>query len=122
MVPALPPPRVLRVIAGCTVAAVTLVGTLGLLMHRRSTDVLPLLGKGNLTYEVPQWPQLKPTWTTEQEEPRFAYAQYATTLDYLCNAVINFNLLKRYGAKQDFVLIYPKSWSQGVGERSCNLP
>ena len=86
-IPNLPPPRVLRVIAGCTVAAVTLMGTIGLLMHRRSTGVLPLQVNGNLTFEEPQWPGFKASWTTEQEEPRFAYAQYATTLDYLCNAV-----------------------------------
>lgn len=29
----------------------------------------------------------KPYWTTEQLEPKFAYAQYATSLSYLCNAV-----------------------------------
>lgn len=29
----------------------------------------------------------KPFWTTEQLEPRFAYVQYATDIDYLCNAV-----------------------------------
>lgn len=28
-----------------------------------------------------------PFWTTEQLEPRFAYVQYATDIDYLCNAV-----------------------------------
>jgi hypothetical protein len=30
---------------------------------------------------------LVPHWTTEQENPRFAYVQYATDFDYLCNAV-----------------------------------
>lgn len=28
-----------------------------------------------------------PFWTTEQLETRFAYVQYATDIDYLCNAV-----------------------------------
>lgn len=28
-----------------------------------------------------------PSWTTEQLEPKFAYVQYATDLDYLCNTV-----------------------------------
>ncbi|CBF73648.1 predicted protein [Aspergillus nidulans FGSC A4] len=32
------------------------------------------------------WGGLKPYWTTEQEETRFAYVQYATNFDYLCNA------------------------------------
>jgi hypothetical protein len=68
---------------------------------------------------MPRWTGLQqPTWTTEQEEPNFAYAQYATTVDYLCNAVINFGLLRRYGAKHDFVLIYPASWSEGTSEEA----
>lgn len=36
------------------------------------------------------WSQLltlAPNWTTEQESLKFARAQYATNLDYLCNAV-----------------------------------
>ncbi|KAB2573420.1 Glucose N-acetyltransferase 1 [Lasiodiplodia theobromae] len=60
-----------------------------------------------------EWSEFKPTWTTEQMEPRFAYAQYVTTLDYLCNAVINFGLLRRFGTKYDLVLIFPKAWSEG---------
>lgn len=35
---------------------------------------------------VPQ-PTLNPFWTTEQLVPKFAYVQYATDLDYLCNTV-----------------------------------
>ncbi|EHK21840.1 glycosyltransferase family 8 protein [Trichoderma virens Gv29-8] len=48
----------------------------------------------------------------EKKYPRFAYAQYATDIDYLCNSVINFNRLKRFGAKYDLVLIFPKAWDQ----------
>lgn len=36
------------------------------------------LGTGN-GFEAP--------WTTEQEGARFAYVQYATDTDYLCNAI-----------------------------------
>lgn len=36
--------------------------------------------------------------------------------------VINFGLLKKYGAKYDFVLIYPKSWSEGVGTTCSSVP
>lgn len=31
--------------------------------------------------------EITPFWTTEELEPRFAYVQYATDIDYLCNAV-----------------------------------
>jgi len=30
---------------------------------------------------------LVPGWTTEQLVPKFAYVQYATDMDYLCNTV-----------------------------------
>ncbi|KAL7928250.1 glycosyltransferase family 8 protein [Trichoderma chlorosporum] len=47
---------------------------------------------------------------TEDKVLRFAYAQYATDMDYLCNAIINFNRLQRLGVKYDMVLIFPKTW------------
>ncbi|KAL7940825.1 glycosyltransferase family 8 protein [Trichoderma barbatum] len=46
----------------------------------------------------------------EKGNTRFAYAQYATDIDYLCNTIINFNRLKRFGTKYDMVLIFPKAW------------
>ncbi|KAJ0113835.1 glucose N-acetyltransferase [Diaporthe amygdali] len=68
----------------------------------------------NGTIEVPSFlTELNPFWTTEQLEPRFAYAQYATDMDYLCNAVINFNRLDRFGSKHDQVLIFPDKWAEG---------
>lgn len=43
---------------------------------------------GNGTFDRPgSLAELKPFWTTEQLEPRFAYVQYATDINYLCNAV-----------------------------------
>ncbi|GJD00232.1 glucose N-acetyltransferase [Colletotrichum higginsianum] len=54
-----------------------------------------------------------PFWTTEQLVPRFAYVQYATDIDYLCNAVMNFHRLSRFGAKHDQVLIFPDKWTAG---------
>ncbi|KAE9571765.1 hypothetical protein CGMCC3_g12293 [Colletotrichum fructicola] len=68
--------------------------------------------------ESPPW---QPYWTTEQLEPKFAYAQYATSLDYLCNAVINFGRLRRYGAKEDLVLIHPKGWLEGSSREAKAL-
>ncbi|KAM0253339.1 hypothetical protein ACHAQJ_007289 [Trichoderma viride] len=56
---------------------------------------------------------MKPFLTAEQKSPRFAYAQYATDMDYLCNTVINFNRLQRFGIKYDMVLIYPRAWDDG---------
>ncbi|KAJ5687300.1 hypothetical protein N7536_009919 [Penicillium majusculum] len=64
------------------------------------------LGTGN-GFEAP--------WTTEQESARFAYVQYATDTDYLCNAMINFARLDRFEARFDQVLIYPKEWDEPGG-------
>ncbi|KAL0944504.1 glucose n-acetyltransferase [Colletotrichum truncatum] len=68
--------------------------------------------------ERPKW---VPTWPAEQAEPRFAYAQYVTNIHYLCNAVINFGLLRRFGAKHDLVLIHPKNWLEGISPESKAL-
>ncbi|KAL3430066.1 nucleotide-diphospho-sugar transferase [Aspergillus tetrazonus] len=58
------------------------------------------------------WGGLKPYWTTEQEEPQFAYVQYATDFDYLCNAMMNFVRLDRFATHFDRVLIHPKDWEE----------
>ncbi|KPM42818.1 hypothetical protein AK830_g3769 [Neonectria ditissima] len=57
--------------------------------------------------------ELVGAWTTEQMEPKFAYAQYVTNMNYLCNAVINFGRLRSFGVKHDLVLIHPTEWVQG---------
>ncbi|KAF6792055.1 glucose n-acetyltransferase [Colletotrichum sojae] len=64
---------------------------------------------GNYIPAEPLW--WRPSWTTESRVPRFAYVQYATNIDYLCNAVINFGRLQRFGVREEFVLIHPKQWS-----------
>lgn len=45
---------------------------------------------------------------------RFAYSQYATDSATLCNAVMVFEALDRYGSKADRVLLYPKQWDTTV--------
>ncbi|KAJ5334305.1 Glycosyl transferase family 8 [Penicillium brevicompactum] len=63
---------------------------------------------------------LNPHWTTEQLEPRFAYVQYATDFDYLCNAIMNFARLDRFATQFDQVLIYPKDWEEPGTSREHN--
>ncbi|EAS27424.1 glucose N-acetyltransferase 1 [Coccidioides immitis RS] len=41
---------------------------------------------------------------------QFAYSQYATNPDYLCNSVMIFTTLKRLGVKADRILLYPQEW------------
>lgn len=40
----------------------------------------------------------------------FAYSQYATDSDYLCNSVMVFEALDRLGSKADRILMYPEEW------------
>lgn len=41
---------------------------------------------------------------------KYAYVQYATSQDYLCNAIMVFEQLKELQTKADRVLIYPDYW------------
>ncbi|RTE81852.1 hypothetical protein BHE90_003612 [Fusarium euwallaceae] len=111
------PPRLLRVIAGCAAGTLVLVLTLSVLLQKRDQGRVAPAGLpeylDNSTLPFVMNEQQKPTWTTEQLEPKFAYVQYATDLDYLCNTLINFYLLRRYGARHDLVLIHPKAWEEG---------
>ncbi|KAE8144701.1 nucleotide-diphospho-sugar transferase [Aspergillus avenaceus] len=45
---------------------------------------------------------------------RFAYSQYATSSDYLCNAVMVFETLHRLGSRAERVLFFPEDWDVSV--------
>lgn len=51
----------------------------------------------------------------------FAYVQYATQRDYLCNAVMMFEQLSQLKTRADKVLIYPRVWGT-PGEEMPTLP
>lgn len=40
---------------------------------------------------------------------RFAYTQYVTNTDYLCNSVMLFEILHRLGSKADRLMMYPSN-------------
>lgn len=40
----------------------------------------------------------------------FAYTQYVTNSNYLCNSVMMFEALDRLGSKADRVMMYPPEW------------
>ncbi|KAG7149487.1 hypothetical protein HYQ46_001601 [Verticillium longisporum] len=88
MVPVVPV-RVVRLGALCVLVTVTVLTTSYMLLNRHHgiDDKLELLAftDNGTAYAVPDI--LTPSWTTEQLVPRFAYVQYATNLEYLCNAV-----------------------------------
>ena len=46
----------------------------------------------------------------------YAYSQYATDSDHLCNAVMIFEALHRYGSRAERVLMYPQSMDTMVSD------
>jgi hypothetical protein len=56
----------------------------------------------------------EPLYSYENSEidwSQFAYAQYATDPEYLCNSVMLFETLHRLGSKADRILMYPETFS-----------
>jgi hypothetical protein len=47
--------------------------------------------------------------TNKIDWSRFAYTQYATNSEYLCNSVMIFETLSRLGSKADRLLMYPST-------------
>ncbi|KAL2823011.1 hypothetical protein BJX63DRAFT_417401 [Aspergillus granulosus] len=88
-----------------TIIATCAVTTCMLLLIRYNLLPLPTSTVGDLSTEA--WGGLKPYWTSEQDEHRFTYVQYA---NYLCNAIMDFVRLDHLAAHFDRVLIHPKDW------------
>jgi alpha-N-acetylglucosamine transferase len=40
----------------------------------------------------------------------FAYVQYVTNSNYLCNSLMILEALRRHGTKADLLMLYPKEW------------
>ena len=53
-----------------------------------------------------------PSSSPEVDWSQFAYTQYATDSDYLCNSVMLFEILHRLGSRPDRVLMYPSRMMQ----------
>ncbi|KAF4970157.1 hypothetical protein FSARC_2754 [Fusarium sarcochroum] len=51
---------------------------------------------------------------------RFAYIQYVTNEDYLCNSVMIFEALHRLGSKADRLMMYPREMLSPDAERSSS--
>lgn len=47
----------------------------------------------------------------EERQHRFAYIQYATNQEYLCNSLMIFDSLHRLHSNASRVLIYPNDWT-----------
>jgi hypothetical protein len=55
---------------------------------------------------------------------RYAYTQYVTNDEYLCNSVMVFEALHRLGSRADKILFYPQEWDtviSGPNDRTSQL-
>ncbi|KAK1148421.1 N-acetylglucosaminyltransferase [Aspergillus melleus] len=66
--------------------------------------ILYLRREGPLPPPLPHIDFDRVDWT------RYAYSQYATSSAYLCNALMVFEALHRYGSRAQRVLFYPEDW------------
>ncbi|KAH8812977.1 glycosyltransferase family 8 protein [Xylogone sp. PMI_703] len=62
---------------------------------------------------TPPSPPEKPAQCTDQQVDwsRYAYTQYVTNTEYLCNSVMLFEILHRLGSKADRLMMYPSTMS-----------
>jgi hypothetical protein len=66
-------------------------------------------------------------WVSYREQPkkldwsRFAYSQYTTDTQTLCNALMVFESLQKLGSKADRVLLYPQEWTGSRDQRTAWL-
>lgn len=72
----------------------------------------PPIEKIETVLDSPQLTQTTIDWS------KFAYVQYATVVDYLCNSILIFASLNETDSKADRVLLYPESWSTDVGQKN----
>ena len=65
------------------------------------------------TFSQPFQTPVEPSPSTDSSDVRwsdFAYVQYITNGNYLCNSVMIVESLHRTGAKADRIMMYPKDW------------
>ncbi|KAI5271371.1 nucleotide-diphospho-sugar transferase [Aureobasidium subglaciale] len=55
--------------------------------------------------------ELYPGSHVETDWSKFAYVQYVTRQDYLCNSVMIFETLHRLGSRAERLMMYPEEWS-----------
>ncbi|KUJ13237.1 nucleotide-diphospho-sugar transferase [Mollisia scopiformis] len=76
----------------------------------RSAHVLNRLTGPSCYFTTPQIPN-ESYLTQDVDWSQFAYALYATNVEYLCNAVMLFESLHRLGTRAERLLMYPETYS-----------
>ena len=77
---------------------------------------MPTLGPGP---QAAQPPALEPVDPVDWS--KFAYAQYATNSEYLCNSVMLFDTLHRLGSKAERLLMYPSHMLDPEAREAADL-
>lgn len=75
---------------------------------RHRTDISPLLRQ---LYDKYEHTEFSPFVTPDVRWSDFAYTQYVTNENYLCNSLMIFESLHRLKSKADRVMMYPRDWT-----------
>lgn len=103
----------------------SILGSIGLKLWRSRTIILIFISFTSLIYLLSRFRRSSPVYTPKHGSSlnyknvnwkHYAYSQYATDSDHLCNAVMIFDTLKKYGSKADRVLMYPNTMDTVVSE------
>ncbi|GKT60957.1 glucose N-acetyltransferase [Colletotrichum tofieldiae] len=86
----------------CAVFVFVLLTGLQSIKHNRISNLLQHALKNTPIVAPSFLTEPQPFWATELLVPRFAYVQYATDIEYLCNAI----------------LIFPETWMEGESRES----
>lgn len=70
--------------------------------------ILRRISGPNCYFQDPINPELY-SWTEETDWSRYAYVQYVTNAEYLCNSLILFAALQKFESKAERLLLYPSS-------------
>lgn len=86
---------------------VAVVGVFFVCLLFQNRDSLPARATWPATSTSTSTPSNSPHTTPDTDWSRFAYTQYVTNSDYLCNSVMFFEALDRLQSRADRVMMYP---------------
>lgn len=101
-------PKVFRVVCAVILAFVVVVV---ILRSPYGVTAYPEFHSPTLAGQGPTAPGSASDGLTSVDWSRFAYVQYVTNTEYLCNSVMLFEALHRLGSRADRLMMYPSSFS-----------
>lgn len=93
-----------RVVLACVI--IFLVGSFTIHLLSPTSLRFPTAGSTSGAYTTPSEPHYPSV-----DYSQFAYVQYVTNPQYLCNSLMIFESLQRLGSQADRLMMYPQDWS-----------